>query len=70
MTGPRLCFGWRNVSFDAWKSAGYPGAVSFDRAGNRKDRQPDRLRGACRLEGCELVATRGTLCYHHWRAIA
>jgi len=62
------------ASFNDWRDAGYPGAVSFAADGERK--LPDPRRGLCSVHGCDNVVGGGSavhslkLCDKHgaqWR---
>jgi hypothetical protein len=55
--------GW--PSFEAWREAGYPGAVSFDAQGNRKGAPKTQL-AKCRVNGCGNVMNRDGYCIPHF----
>ena len=55
------------ASFEEWKQAGMPGAVSFDAKGERK---PDPRRGLCVVDDCPSKVVAYDMCNRHitiWR---
>ncbi len=53
------------ASFEEWRDAGHPGAVSFNADGTRKDAPRTRL-AKCRL--CYHSMVRDGLCLSHFKA--
>ena len=59
MTRIVMTNGWS--SFEAWRSAGFPGARSFP-----AERKPDPRAGLCAVPGCDHTVRAGGRCMRHW----